>query len=221
METRSTLVTPTHKTPLVVDRLRPGELEAAALMLARSFVREPFFAWLFEGHEDKATVRATMPWFRGWIRSFAPAGHIHTARRGGELVGVAIRTPPGTYPPKGLANGTFMARLIGGMLRMRLTSSRAFRTLAVADASAKLEPKVPFWHLAWVGVPPDHAGTGVGAALADEAIRVIDGGEAPAWLLTFGPHTRALYQRRGFRVQADFRPVPEGPAGWTMVRDTH
>jgi ribosomal protein S18 acetylase RimI-like enzyme len=48
----------------------------------------------------------------------------------------------------------------------------------------RLEPKEPFWMLAWVGVSPDLQGRGVGNALANEIVRLIDQRPAPGWFVT-------------------------------------
>jgi ribosomal protein S18 acetylase RimI-like enzyme len=44
--------------------------------------------------------------------------------------------------------------------------------------------------LAWVGVSPELQGRGVGSALANEIVRLIDAKPAPGWFVTFG-HERA------------------------------
>ncbi len=218
METRSALITPTQKSQVVVDRLRPGETDAAADVLARSFVHERFWSYVFEGASEQAMVRAMKPWFRVWLRRFAPFGEIHTARRADQLVGVAIRTAPGVYPLTGFAKVGFTLQLMGSVLRMGFTRRRALRMPGAASVIERHEPHEPFWHLAWLGVLPEAHGSGVGGALADMAISCIDAQPAKAWLLTFGPQTRALYERRGFEVTHDIRPLPDGPAGWTMER---
>lgn len=74
----------------------------------------------------------------------------------------------------------------------------------------------PFF--AYIGVDPAVRGLGVGSRLADEAVSVADATGASAFLVTFGPKTRALYERRGFIVQGGFSPVPGGPEGWAMYR---
>jgi len=215
----SSLVTEPEVAPVTVDRLRPDETSEAANLLARSFLGEPLFGYLFEDKAPEAAVRAMHPWFGGWIRSFAGGGEIHTARRNGELVGVAIRTAPGCYPPTGLRKVSFTFRIIKSVLRMGLTARRTFSLPAAASMLGTREPDVPFWNLAWIGVDPELQRNGIGSALADEAVRVIEANPAPAWLVTFGPHTRAIYEKRGFIVEGEVRPVPKGPIGWTMRRD--
>jgi ribosomal protein S18 acetylase RimI-like enzyme len=102
---------------------------------------------------------------------------------------------------------------------MALTKGRAINFPRVASVIEKLEPKEPFWHMAWIGVSPEHRGKGVGSALADESVRMIDGGTVPGWFITFGPNTRALYERRGFVAEGEVVPVPGCPAMWPMRRD--
>jgi len=209
----------TYKGEVVVDRLRPGEHEVAAQILARSFLTENLFKFMFEGIEPERQVRATLPWFRTWISVFADQGEIHTARIDGRLAGVAIRMRPHGYPPTGMRKVRFMFGLIRSVLIMALTKGRAIKFPKVAGVIEKAEPKGPFWHLAWIGVSPEYRGKGVGGALADESVRLIDSGTAPGWFITFGPNTRALYERRGFVVESEVVPFPGCPVMWPMRRD--
>ena len=204
---------------VIVDRLHPDEIESGARLLAASFVGEPLFGFMFEGKDRGRVERAITPWFRGWIRSFMRQGEIHAARVGGRLGGVGVRVPPGGYPLHGTQKALFMLRLIRGVTRMSVTSRRALRMPSLGSQLDRLEPKEPFWNLAWVGVSPDLQGRGVGSALANEIVRLIDTRPAPGWFVTFGPRTRALYERRGFVVEHEVRPFEEGPVGWTMRRE--
>jgi ribosomal protein S18 acetylase RimI-like enzyme len=113
----------------------------------------------------------------------------------------------------------FTLGLIRSVLRMALTKGRAIKFPQVASVIGSLEPDGPFWHMAWIGVAPEFRGVGVGGALADESVRLIDSGDAPGWFITFGPNTRALYERRGFSVQAEVVPIPGCPVMWAMRRD--
>lgn len=204
---------------VVVDRLRQDEIESGVRLLARSFVGEPQFAYIFEGKDRGRVESAITPWFRGWIRSFIRQGEIHAARVEGSLGGVGIRVPPGGYPLHGTQKALFMLRLMRGTARMTVTSRRALKMPSFGSQLERLQPKEPFWMLAWVGVSPDLQGRGVGSALANEAVRLIDARPAPGWFVTFSPQVRALYERRGFVVEHDVRPFPEGPVGWTMRRE--
>lgn len=111
-------------TPVTVDRLRSDETDAGATLLARSFVDERIFAYIFEGRDRDRVERATRKWFLAWIRSCLPLGEVHAARLDGRLVGVGVRIPPGGFPLRGAAQVRFMRGLIGGMLRMAMTSRR-------------------------------------------------------------------------------------------------
>jgi GNAT superfamily N-acetyltransferase len=204
---------------VIVDRLGRDEIEVGARLLARSFVGEPLFGYIFEGEDGGRVGRAITPWFRGWIRSFTRQGEIHAARLEGRLGGVGIRVPPGGYPLHGTQKALFMLRLMRGVARMSATSRRALKMPGFSSELERLEPKEPFWMLAWVGVSPERQGRGVGSALANEVVRLIDARPAPGWFVTFGPQVRALYERRGFVVEHEVRPFPEGPVGWTMRRE--
>jgi ribosomal protein S18 acetylase RimI-like enzyme len=211
--------TPAEGTPPLVDRLQRHELDAGARLLARSFLGEGFFGWLFEGIEPEAATKAMIPWFRGWLHSYIHTGTVLSARLDGELVGVAIRNAPGTYPARGWAGVVLTSRIIRGVLRMAMTTRRALEMPAAAKVIGSREPQEPFWHLAWIGVAGEHQRRGVGAALADESMRMIEESPAVAWLLTFGEHTRRLYEARGFVVEGQIQPAPDGPIGWTLRKE--
>lgn len=202
-----------------VDRLRAEEVDAGAALLARSFAEEALFAYLFAGTELSRVERATVPWFRNFIRTFLADGEIHSARLDGRLVGVGVRIPPGSYPLTGVRKARFIASIVRAILRMVATSRAARRMLTIGPKLERLEPHEPFYYLSWVGVEPQFQGRGVGRALADTAVQRAEETGAPAWLVTFGPDTRALYERRGFVVEQEFRPLADGPLGWTMRRD--
>ncbi len=204
---------------VTVNRLHRDETDAGAALLARSFVDERLFAHIFEGRERGRVEQAITPWFRAWIRSFLHLGEVHAAYLEGRLVGVGVRIPPGGYPLGGLRQARFTLSLIAAMLRMAVHSRRAMRLGSLARQLGRLEPKEPFWNLAWIGVDPDTQRRGVGSALADEAVRLADSTASPCWLVTFGPHTRALYESRGLEVENEVRPFADGPIGWTMRRE--
>jgi ribosomal protein S18 acetylase RimI-like enzyme len=204
---------------VIVDRLHPDEIESGARLLATSFVDEPLFAYIFEGKDPGRVERAVTSWFRSWIRSFIQQGEIHAARVDGTLVGVGVRVPPGGYPLRGTQKALFMLGLMRGVARMSATSRRALKMPSFGSELDRLEPHEPFWYLVWVGVSPELQGRGVGSALANEIVQLIDSRPAPGWFVTFGPQTRALYDRRGFEVEHEVRPFPEGPIGWTMRRE--
>jgi ribosomal protein S18 acetylase RimI-like enzyme len=204
---------------VVVDRLQTHEVETGARLLARAFLNEGFFGWLFEGIDEDAAARAMTPWFRGWLRSYVHQGTVLGARLEGELVGVAIRNAPGTYPAPGWAGIVLTSRIIRGVLRMAMTTRRALEMPAAAKVIGSREPHEPFWHVAWIGVSREHQRRGVGAALADETMRMIEERPAPAWLMTFGAHTRRLYEARGFQLEDEIQPAPDGPTGWTLRKD--
>ena len=202
-----------------VDRLRADEVDAGAALLGRSFVDEALFAYLFAGKERSRVERAIVPWFRSFIRTFLADGEIHSARLDGRLLGVGVRTPPGAVPLRGVRKAGFMASVILATVRMVATSRTARGLMTVASQLEELEPHEPFYGLSWVGVEPEFQGRGVGRVLADAAVRRADEIRALAWLVTFGPDTRALYERRGFVVEQEFRPLSAGPIGWTMRRE--
>ena len=179
-----------------IDRLRPDETDAGATLLARSFVDERIFAYIFEGRDRDRVERATGSGFG--------RGSDHAYRLGRSTQPVLTERssesgphPSWSLPADGAAQFRFMRGLMGGMLRMAMTSRRALRLGSFARQLARLEPDEPFWNLVWVGVDPALQRHGIGSALADEVIRLADSSSTACWLVTFGPHTRSLYECPG------------------------
>jgi ribosomal protein S18 acetylase RimI-like enzyme len=94
------------------------------------------------------------------------------------------------------------------------------RVDAFRKAADKHHPKTkPHMYLMTIGVDPRFQGQGLGSALLDANLAVIDAKKLPAYLESSNEKNLPLYRRHGFAVINEFRPVPEAPPLWGMWRE--
>ena len=92
-----------------------------------------------------------------------------------------------------------------------------WRILQVTLAAA--HPVEPHHHLAFLGVHPDHHGTGHGSRLLHEHHEHLDATGTPAYLEASSPHNRRLYLRHGYHDHGEPLQLPDGPHLYPMWRD--
>jgi GNAT superfamily N-acetyltransferase len=171
--------------------MRPDDVEAAAVLLARSLADDP--AWHRALPDDVTRIRRharllgiTIP------RIFLPGGDCWVIEApDGRLAGAALWLPLGHEPPirTMLAVAPRLAWLLGR------------RSLAVAKLSAELERQRPpdrHLYLAALGVDPELQGHGFGARLLAPVLARCDREAMPAYLESSNPRNRGFYLRCGF-----------------------
>jgi ribosomal protein S18 acetylase RimI-like enzyme len=75
------------------------------------------------------------------------------------------------------------------------------------------------FYLMTIGVDPKFQGQGLGSALLEATLAKIDAKGLPSYLESSSPKNVPLYQRHGFSVTKEFRPAPDGPPLWGMLRE--
>lgn len=101
-----------------------------------------------------------------------------------------------------------------------MTSGASMRRLRVLTAELdQRRPDEPHAYLAFLGVDPDHQGTGVGTTLLREVLAVADSEARPTYLETETEANVAFYHRHGFTVIDEFDTPSGGPHLWLMWRD--
>lgn len=201
-----------ERSPIRVRRATPGDIGELAAVLARAFVRDPFFAWL-AGEASERNQRMRDGW--SGILRFASAGLSETWTTD-DLAGVAIWIPPrrpASTPIESL-------RLLPALARM--TTWRRLRE--VGDAVDLLAARrrhhlpEPHWYLSALGVEPERQGEGVGSALIGPALEAADRGGTSAYLETATGRNVLLYERHGFEVVEELVLPKTDVHGWLMVR---
>lgn len=193
--------------------LSPAEYEEAAVVSARAFQTDPFFAFLSTHAIRRA--RGLSLWSHGVCRNLGPKGRLLTARDGTSIVGVAAWIPPGGYPYP-----------IGDQVRLQLSALRALyreppaltKGLKYIAAIDKAHPKEPLWYLQLLVTDPERQRQGVGTALMEGVLDECDREGLPAYLETQKEANLAYYARFAFEVEKTLHPVAAGPPLWTLRR---
>lgn len=101
-----------------IELLTPERLDAAARVLGEAFAEEGLFSYLLGG-DQASRARLMVPLLRRMIRGHLRFGEVHTALVDGEVVGTAIRVPPGKFPMS-TADSLHLARhVLPGFLSTR------------------------------------------------------------------------------------------------------
>ena len=181
-------------------------------MLARAFVRDPFFGWL-AGDAPERGQRMRDGW-TGVLR-FA-SDRLSETWTTEDLAGVAIWIPPGRNPST-LIDQVRLTPALARMTtwgRLRATSA-AVETL---EAHRHRHMPDPHFYLSALGVEPDRQGEGIGSALLAPVLQAADATEVPAYLETATARNVLLYERHGFEVVEELTLPGTDIHGWLMVR---
>jgi ribosomal protein S18 acetylase RimI-like enzyme len=189
-----------------LDRARQGE---ASDLLARAFMDDPAWVWLFPDAERR---RSILPWlFR--IGFDVTAADVYVTS--GPIHGVARWLPPGRPSMRLLPTARALlatpVRLGSAMLPF-LAYGRAVEAMR-----ARVMPG-PHWYLAGIGVDPAERRRGIGAALMEPGLRAAADARLPIVLLTNLEANISFYAGHGFEVVDEGRTPEDGPRAWAMVR---
>ena len=186
------------------------DADALGYSLARAFSDDPGFSHVLPDERDR-TERLRI-FFETELRSVAlPRGLVWTTE---ELVGAAVWGPPdGWRVPltASIRDGPAMLRAFGRRLPLALWSR--------VRMDGRHPKRPPHWYLAVMGVAPEWQGRGLGTALMRPALEEIDAARLPAYLETWTPRARALYERHGFAVTGELTAPMGGPPIWLMWRE--
>ena len=191
-----------------VRKVRPDELPQIAAVLRAAFFDDPAVAWLMNDESRRASrLERAFGLFleRIWYRQ----DECYTTA---SAVGAAVWELPDQWKQGALEQ----LRLMPGLLSIyRGTTPRLLRALAAMEAG---HPEAPHYYLPFAGVSPDWQGRGIGAALLAPVLSRCDTDRVPAYLEATTPRNRALYERHGFSVTAEFRLGKGSPPLWRMWR---
>ena len=97
---------------------------------------------------------------------------------------------------------TLLEQLRSAPAMLRVMGLALPRAMTMLNARAKHDPDQAHWHIGPIGVHPDHQGEGVGSALLQAFLEMIDREGSPAFLETDVGRNVVLYERFGFSVIA-------------------
>ena len=186
--------------------LTPGDLAAAAAVLARAYRDTPLSIAVY-GRDALRRQHKGERLFSARLAAMTPLPHI--AHRDGSIVGVCAMTPPTMVDIPDIVLLKHVYPLIG--------SRAASRVVRMVSVWRSREPKERHWHLGPVGVEPGRQGMGIGSLMIKCFCDRMDAESEMAWLETDTAENVRLYEKFGFCVvdQADVLGVPN----WFMRRE--
>ena len=202
-------------TPVVSEgSLKGDQLEEAVQVSVRAFDDDPFFEYLFPGEAQRHRSVATL--HRTVLRHVAAVGVTRTAFVDDRIAGVALWVPPGKWPYSPMLQ---LRQLFGSVSAFAPHLSSLSRARPIMQAVVQAHPKRPQWYLQLLMVDPPFQRHGIGGMLQTPTIEACDREGTFAWVETQKEENLAYYQRFGFTVVAEHRPVPDAPAMWSLGRE--
>ncbi len=195
--------------------VRPGtaaDRGAVADILARAFIADPAFGYIFP---DAAGRAVRLQRFFTLITAIAPdpAQTDIAIDDHGQPVAAAVWRAPGQWQ----TSTATMLRRLGALLSAFGTAlPRALAMQALLDSH---HPAAPHWYLQFAGCLPQAQGRGYGGAAIRSRLARCDAGRLPAALETATPSNVPLYRSLGFDVAEEFDVPRGGPHFWDMWRD--
>jgi len=172
--------------------------------IARAFESDPAARWMYPHAADYWQSFPTL------IEALGGRAVDHgTAFCADEFAGAALWLPPDVNPDEAA-----LVALIETSVDARLKDA----AFTMFEQMAHYHPREAHWYLPFIGVPPEHQGNGVGAALLERALAGCDRDRLPAYLEATSPKSVPLYRRHGFEVVAVIEAGSSAPPIYPMVR---
>ena len=191
------------------------ELEEAAIVASRAFQNDPFYVHL--SPKPLLRSRGLALFCRSLLKNLGPGGKIFTARKDGEIVGVAAWVEPERYPYPARQQA---GQMLGSFRAMMLRPKALVHGLQYIQAIEKAHPHEPLWYLPLLVVDPSMQRSGVGTMLLAPTIELSDVQGIDTYLETQNEDNLAYYARFGYEVLEVLHPVKGGPPLWTLRRTT-
>jgi ribosomal protein S18 acetylase RimI-like enzyme len=201
--------------PIDIAPLDRTMLDTATRTLARAFVDDPLFEWVFPDPATRAQKLGVLN--RIPLQYGLRYGLRVTQSDRGRRVAIWLR-PGQSLTPVGMARSGMLA----APFRVGFASLGRF-----ARANATMEPVhkqamggQPHWHLLIVAVEPDLQGQGRGVALVRDGLDRADQDGLSCYLDTSRAANVPFYEHLGFATVAQVAlGKGGGPPGWGMCRD--
>jgi GNAT superfamily N-acetyltransferase len=197
----------TSATTEAARRATTADLPAIGRSLARAFADDPVWRWLVPN--DRRWVRG-VPWvFRYTAREHLADDDVWVTPA---VSAAAIWAPPGHRP-----SPIREALVAPAMATVFRTRSLAGMRLEAAMRAGR--PPEPHWYLAVLGTDPTHQGRGHGSAVLRPVLERCDADGIGAYLESSKASNIPFYERHGFRVLDELRPIDAMPPLFRMWRE--
>jgi len=195
-----------------VQPLDSSEIRAAARVLGRAFRDNPGMTAILQGLTEEKRLRLVESCMVGFAASVVRYGVAEVVKDGGAIVGVSLSFPPRAFPPP------FFATVIQARGPVRAGLGAAVRFARVDMEMRKRHPHDPHWYLWFHGVLPDCQGKGFGSVLLRSLSGKAEADGTPCYLETDKPSSVKIYERHGYRVEAEDVLPSVGLRLWYMRR---
>jgi ribosomal protein S18 acetylase RimI-like enzyme len=197
-----------------MPQIRPAtgaDLDTVCDVLTDAFVTDPVLSWLLppEVRRQRQRMRAT---WRFTTRAFLRQ-HKHVALTEAGA-GAALWAPPATWAPSTRQQITQFLPFV------RIFGASMGKASRFASEVTSRHPRSPrHWYLYAIGTHTGAQGRGIGSALLQDRLEVLDRDGVPAYLESSNIRNVPLYQRHGFEVTDEVTISGGGPTLWLMWRE--
>lgn len=197
---------------VTISPTTPADTDSIAEILGAAFASDPVWRAIFLNVPDPrpriaAAYRRDIKRHPDWV---------DTARdEAGTVLGALLWEPP----LEGLGSQTVLSRL-GATVALPLISlfsSTARRARLHDRAVDEFRPAEPHWYLHDIATSPQARGQGVGKALLQHRLDIVDLDPMPVFLESTTPASRRLYEHFGFEAQGTIESLPD-TSSTPMVR---
>jgi ribosomal protein S18 acetylase RimI-like enzyme len=182
---------------LRLELLKHSDVSIAADVLAAAFRDNPGILAVLPGLDETTRLRLLTPCMVGFTKSVLRYGVVEIARDDAELVGVSLLFRPGEYP------APFFATVMQAPGPILAGLGTALRCIRADYEMRKRHPHYRHWYLWMLGVSPERQGQGVGSALLKALSARAEADRVPCYLETDKASSVKIYERHGYRVEAE------------------
>jgi ribosomal protein S18 acetylase RimI-like enzyme len=188
---------------LSIRALGPDETERGIAPVVAAFAADPIVKWFYPETQRYAQFGARL------VKSFAGRAFGHrTAFSVEGYAATALWLPPGVPIDE---------EAMGALVEESLTTEEIEQKGPFLEQQLAAHPHDPHWYLPMIGVDPAHQGRGLGSALLEYSLEVVDRDRIFAYLEATSARSRALYERFGFEAISVIQ-AGDSPPMWPMVR---
>jgi len=107
---------------------------------------------------------------------------------------------------------------MAGLAQRAVAERDQEKVFAFMGQMGEFHPTEPHWYLPFIGVDPLRQGEGLGSALLQHALQIVDRDKLPAYLEATSADIRRLYERHGFEAIGEIQTA-DSPPLYPMLRN--